>query len=85
MSYCIILRENKNSECFGLYDSCYRAVVACERFVESTGLKLTDEEFNNLFCLQETNFELPGSIGEYSLQIVLMKSLLMEKFSFTGE
>lgn len=85
MSYCIIHRENKHSECFGLYDSCDKAVFACKRFVESTGLRLTDEEFNNLFCLQETNFELPGSIGEYSLQIVWMQSLLMEKFSFTGE
>lgn len=75
MNYCIIHRENKHSECFGLYDSCDEALFACKRFVESTGLRLTCEEFNNLFCLQETNFELPGSIGEYSLQIVWMKSL----------
>lgn len=74
MNYCIIHRESKHSECFGLYDSCDKALFACKRFVESTGLRLTCEESNNLSCLQETNFELPGSIGEYSLQIVWMKS-----------
>lgn len=74
MNYCIIHRENKHCECYGLYDSCDKAVFACKRFVESTGLRLTCEEINNLSRLQETNFELPGSIGEYSLQIVWMKS-----------
>lgn len=77
--YCIIHRENKHSECYGPYDSFGQAFSACDKFVRSTGLRLPNEEFgylfDNLLCSQETNFELPGGIGKYSLQIVLMKSL----------
>lgn len=74
MIYSIIRRENNNSECYGFYAECIEAVSACQKYVEKTGIKITFEEFDSLFCLQEKEFEPPGSIGKYSLQVVWIKS-----------
>lgn len=75
MSYCIILRENKNSRLYGPYNSLPHALSTCEAFVEAASWAvLTEQEYGSLGEFKETNFEILGSsrilLGEYSLQIV---------------
>ena len=83
--YCIIHRENKHSECYGPYDSFGQAFSVCDKFLRSTGLSSTNERFgyilDSLLSSQEASVELPGGPGlsfnkKYSLQIVLMKSVV---------
>jgi len=69
MSWVVIKRENEGSVCYGPY-SFLQAEKVCEEIVQSEipGCKTSDIYFD-----QERRFELPGSIGEFTLQMVRMK------------
>ena len=78
VSYCIILRENKNSRLYGPYNSLPHALSTCETFVETTsGALVTEQEYCDLTEFKEADFVIRGCTGEYSLQIAELKSRLI--------
>ena len=69
MSWCVVKRENKDSVCYGPY-GLFEAQRVCEKIVQS---EIPDCKTSNIYFDQERMFELPGGIGEFTLQMVQMK------------